>query len=301
MSTDWTDLGGALMSPPAVCSWSSKRLDVFAIDAEGHLIHKWWNLSLKGSNWNDGWEDLGGSLRESWAPSAVSWGPNRIDVFARGTNDHLMHRWWDGTAWSGWQDLGGKLTSSPAAVSAGPNDLAVFATQSSTFADCLTETSYTPNNQWGPVDPATGWNPWTCGVGATLKPNTSPGAVSGLWTKNTDPIWSVAHVYWCDNHTAGLRSMLRTSWTSGAPAWQTPGHDHGGVLTSGPAVAAYPPAPNPVAFARGLDGKLWEFRSAWHALGGDKIVGHPAAVFRTKSSTDVFALSESGTLLWRQC
>jgi hypothetical protein len=30
------------------------------------------------------------------------------------------------------------------------------------------------------------------------------------------------------------------------------------------------------------------------------IVGHPAAVCRTKPSTDVFALSESGTLLWRK-
>jgi hypothetical protein len=79
-----------------------------------------------------------------------------------------------------------------------------------------------------------------------------------------------------------------------------PPHSSSGVLTSGPAVAAYPPAPSPVALARGLDGKLWEFRGTWHALGGAKIVGHPAAVCRTKSSIDIFALSESGTLLWRR-
>ncbi len=62
------------------------------------------------------------------APAAASWGPNRLDVFARGENDHLWHkRWAGGKDWSEWRDLGGgQLTSAPAAVSWGPNRIDVF-------------------------------------------------------------------------------------------------------------------------------------------------------------------------------
>lgn len=35
------------------------------------------------------WEDLGGKLTSG--PAAVSWVPNRTDVFARGTNNVLWH------------------------------------------------------------------------------------------------------------------------------------------------------------------------------------------------------------------
>lgn len=43
------------------------------------------------ASWSD-WEDLGGTILDS--PAAVSWGPNRIDTFARGTNNHLYHKWY---------------------------------------------------------------------------------------------------------------------------------------------------------------------------------------------------------------
>src|ERR1700743_3579982 len=72
----WENLGGAIVSGPAVSSWSANRLDVFAPGTDNHMWHKWWN----GSSWS-GWEDLGGVILGS--PAAVSWGPNRIDTFAR--------------------------------------------------------------------------------------------------------------------------------------------------------------------------------------------------------------------------
>jgi hypothetical protein len=40
----------------------------------------------------------------------------RLDVFARGTDDALWHKWYDGR-WSDWVSLGGTLTSDSAAVS----------------------------------------------------------------------------------------------------------------------------------------------------------------------------------------
>src|SRR5699024_3117652 len=72
-----------------------------------------------------GWESLGGTIAS--APAAASWQPNRLDVFARGTDNALWHIWWNGRSWSGWESLGGNITSAPAAVSWGPNRIDVFA------------------------------------------------------------------------------------------------------------------------------------------------------------------------------
>ena len=44
------------------------------------------------STWG-GWESLGGVLPGDEAPTVISWGPNRIDVFARGTDYTLWHKW----------------------------------------------------------------------------------------------------------------------------------------------------------------------------------------------------------------
>ena len=41
------------------------------------------------------WESLGGVLTSE--PVAVAWGENRLDVFVRGTDNALWHKWWDGT------------------------------------------------------------------------------------------------------------------------------------------------------------------------------------------------------------
>ena len=39
-----------------------------------------------------GWEGLGGILESG--PGAVSWGPDRLDVFAMGTDSSMYHPWW---------------------------------------------------------------------------------------------------------------------------------------------------------------------------------------------------------------
>ena len=81
-------------------------------------------LPVPAGRWSR-WENLGGNLTS--APSVSSWAPNRLDVFARGTDNALWHIWWNGTRWSSWESLGGTITSAPAAVSWGPNRTDVFA------------------------------------------------------------------------------------------------------------------------------------------------------------------------------
>ena len=50
------------------------------------------------------------------AGPAAAAGPDGIHVFIRGMNDELVHRVWNGTSWSGWENLGGTLTAAPAAA-----------------------------------------------------------------------------------------------------------------------------------------------------------------------------------------
>src|SRR5882724_1644885 len=70
------------------------------------------------------WEDLGGTLTSGVGVS--SWAANRLDVFVRGTDNALWHKWWGGSSWSGWESLGGTLKSAPGAVSWGNNRIDVF-------------------------------------------------------------------------------------------------------------------------------------------------------------------------------
>jgi hypothetical protein len=84
-------------------------------------------LFFEGAVPPNGWsreEDLQGILTS--APAVASWGPNRLDCFYRGQNNHLWHRYWDGSRWSGEEDLGGVLTNSPAVSSWAANRLDCF-------------------------------------------------------------------------------------------------------------------------------------------------------------------------------
>jgi hypothetical protein len=68
---------------------------------------------------------VSGRVKEE--PNCVSWGPNRIDCFARGSDDALWHRWWDGARWGGWESLsdaaqkGVPMAARPATVRATDN------------------------------------------------------------------------------------------------------------------------------------------------------------------------------------
>ena len=61
----WESLAGLLTSAPAVASWASGRLDVFARGTDGALWHKWYD-----GNWS-GWESLGGTLLSAQADPAI--------------------------------------------------------------------------------------------------------------------------------------------------------------------------------------------------------------------------------------
>ena len=84
-------IGGGLFpsNSPAAVSWGSGRLDAFVTLWDRSLYHKYWN----GKTWKPsetGWNTLDFKIARATSPTAVSWGPNRFDVFAVGMDGERM-------------------------------------------------------------------------------------------------------------------------------------------------------------------------------------------------------------------
>jgi hypothetical protein len=125
----WHNLGGSFASGPAAVSKTSTSIDVFATAPNGHVLTRWWNPT---NSWSPGWGDVGirtntgGTILAKGEPAVASWGYGRLDLFIRGTDDQLWHKYWTNGNWSDWGRLGGKLISSPAAVSRTTNVIDIF-------------------------------------------------------------------------------------------------------------------------------------------------------------------------------
>jgi hypothetical protein len=237
-------------------------LDLFVRGSDKAL----WHSSYFGA-WSD-WDYLGGILTSD--PAACSWAAGRLDVFARGTNNALFHRWYDsGQGWSpnsGWESLDGSLTSGPAACSWGAGRLDVF----------VRSTDNALYHRWFDEN----WSGWeSLGGGLT----SDPAAVS----------WDSGRI---DVFARGNDQALYHKWFDGKwSGWE----GLGGGLNSGPAVCSWGPGRLDV-FAMGLDNALWHkwfdnTWSEWESLGGT-LASDPAAVSSIRGRIDVTALWPDGTL-----
>jgi hypothetical protein len=256
------------------------------------------------------WESLGGVLTSG--PGTSSWASGRLDVFVRGTDSALWHKWYE-NGWSGWESLGGVLTSSPAAVSWGNGRIDVFArgTDSALWHKWY-ENGWSGWESLGGVltsEPAvcswasgrldvfargtdsalwhiwyeSGWSGWES-LGGVL--TSGPGAVS----------WDSGRI---DVFAAGTDSALWHLWyENNWASWES----LGGVLTSSPAAASWAPGRLDV-FAAGTDSALWHLWyennwGSWESLGG-VIVSAPAAVSWGQDRIDCFAMG-TDSALWHK-
>ena len=160
-----TSVSGQTMpgtGPASASSSSTGQWYIFAVDSSGALQYTLYGNS---STWNS----LGGVCTSS--PAAVSWSSTslRLDVFVRGTDGALWHKYYQ-NGWSGWQSLGGKLTSSPAAtwdVGATPtNNIHVFVRGSDGAV-------------WQKYWTGSAWSTWKS-LGGQLAPNTGPAVSQDL-------------------------------------------------------------------------------------------------------------------------
>lgn len=107
-----------------VCSSAPGRLDLFA---RGWVDRTLYHCAYIEGGIVNSWEQLGNE-QIGHKIAAVSWGPNRMDVFVIGTDKAVYHKSWKGNHWSGYESLGGEFadTCGLAACSWGPERLDVF-------------------------------------------------------------------------------------------------------------------------------------------------------------------------------
>ncbi|GHO96052.1 hypothetical protein KSF_061000 [Reticulibacter mediterranei] len=241
------------------------HLDVFVRGADNALWHRSTNLATGIAS---PWHSLGGHIDS--APSVVSWGPGRIDVFARDflstnkTNGFLDHVWFDNGKWSQWETLAPPtstswliietvhpLTSAPTVASWGPGRLDVFAF----VGHALVHKWF--NN---------GWHDWeTLSNGNFVG---DPAAIS--WGQGR------IDVFVRSSYANALEDKVfdHGRWTN----WQ----DLGGILTSSPAVTSAVPGQLHVFVrntANGLSERtFWAGRwGGWENIDSNTINSSPAA------------------------
>ncbi|MDQ3569740.1 MAG: hypothetical protein M3396_03795 [Actinomycetota bacterium] len=225
----------------------------------GHLQNEWVTVAFL---WEPvpNWEYQGGALTSG--PDAASRDPGLLDVFARGTDNAMWQRAWDGSTWRPWGSLGGVLTSDPAAVSWGPNRLDVFARG-------------TDNQLWHRAWDGSRWLPWE-----PLGGHLTSGADVASWGEGRLDVFARG----TDN------AMWHRAWDGSR--WR-PWESLGGVLTSDPAAVSWGPNRLDV-FARGTDNQLWHRAwdgsrwLPWEPLGGHLTSGPDVASWG-EGRLDVFA------------
>ena len=186
------------------------------------------------------WFSLGGGLLDGTGPTAYAWPSGRIGWFVTGRDHALWHMWWDQTGYHGLENLGGYLTSSPAATSPGSGMITVDVRGGNgALWQCHLTTSE-------------GLSTWVS-FGGQISPGTGPAACTEGTRLNV--------------FVKGMNGAL---WHKTWPlnSWE----NLGGTLTSSPA-ATSPSTGMIDVYVRGDDGYIWGMTyyngwTTWYNLGG---------------------------------
>ncbi|MCX5208382.1 glycoside hydrolase family 27 protein [Kitasatospora sp. NBC_00240] len=152
----WVNLGGTLSASPTAASLGRDRIDVFVRSTDGKVYQKTFQQTPGASDlpaywydvkWTTSWvgQDAPNATTIVGAPTAVA-SLNRIDLFARGTDNALWQKSYVSGEWTGWTKRGGTLSSSPTAVSGHPGQIEVFAALSPTGN--IGQLSWTATGGW---------------------------------------------------------------------------------------------------------------------------------------------------------
>ena len=253
-------------------------MELFALDSSSYW--KWRNSST--SNWkpsNSTFKNLAGAAAPfEQSMAAVARGSVDVDIFVIGTHSDLWHTYHEiDSAWdAAWENLGGVLTTGPAAVSWSPERIDVFALGDAPAFELFQMTWTYPN----------GWKSWY-GIGGRWETFT-PTPVT--WGPNR------LHVFVVDPDTSSLHHV----WWEGSD-WQF--EDLGGYCTSRPTAVSRNAGTLDV-IVRGGDAGLWHLSyqqsswGEWQSLdSGTSIQSEPEAITCASSNVELFAWSDDGTLL----
>ena len=215
----------------------------------------------------------------------VSWGSNRLDVFAIGTNSALYHKWWNGSTWgpsvTGYEHMGGRILGHPEVVAWGPNRLDVFVigTNSALYH------KWWNGSAWGPS--VTGYEH----MGGRILGQ--PKVVA--WGPNRLDVFVI-----------GTNSALYHKWWNGS-AWgpSVTGYEHmGGRILGHPEVVAWGPnrldvfviGTNSALYHKWWNGSAWGPSVTGYEYMGGKILGQPKVVAWGPNRLDVFVIGTNSAL-----
>jgi hypothetical protein len=293
---DWEFQGGNLRGAPVAVAWGPNRLDLFGVGRNKSVYHKWWDgIAWRPDPANPGaWQHKGGKVS---GLTAVSWGPDRLDLFGSGIDGAIYHKawaggpsWWPSDNPDDWHKLGGVTRDVPVAVSWAPNRLDLFVVGGD---NAVYHKWWAGGPSWGPSDNPNDWHK----LGGTTKER--PAVVS--WGKDR-----------LDIFVTGLDGAIYHKAWDGGPSWwpsddPNDWHKLGGSAAGSPAAVSWAKDRLDL-FVRGGDGavyhKAWDGGpswlpsddpSDWDALGG-KIVGDICAVSWGKNRFDLFVVSPGGAV-----
>lgn len=261
------------------------------------------------------WQSLG-DLVASEALSVVPFGPAGVDVYARDALGRLQRASWSAGAWAAWADLGGILTSRPAALAVAGPQVLVFARglDSGLWVIRLTAAALV---DWAPLGGVLTSAPAPVSWGGARADVFARGGDRGLWRIAWDGAqWSaweplggtLASAPAAASSAPGRLdvvalddqgALVHRRWAGGEwSEWQSPG----GSAKGEPVVVATGPDRVDV-LVRGADDGLWhiartgESWGAWTALGGT--LSSPPAVARSGAQLLVSARDAEGVLIAR--
>ncbi len=262
-----------------------------------------WALEQRAEAGWQGWEQLGGNLTS--APSATSDGPTRLDVFARGSDGHLWHLWWDGT-WHPWEDLDPIVVARDVTLPAVPVPITIrkgmtlplasapgCTAKQSRHLDCFVRD---PDGRlWHKFFRGSGgWSEWEL-LGGSI--TTAP-AVASRGARSLHVVAGTEGDQWAQVRWDGARWG---SWeTLGRISLETSQLSLGRSMSSAPTCAVMNDRLH--CFVQDEQHHLWhrwqsgESWSVWQDLGGD-LRSAPSAVSWGRNRLDVFALDANGGLI----
>ena len=236
-------LGGTIIGAPAAAIAGSSTVVVGGRGTDNAL----WVRTLSNGAWSP-WRSWGGTMSAS--PALAGSSDGRVYAFSRGPAGSLQTATMaPGGAVTGWTGLGGRLITSPAAVSAAPGSAEVYA-------------AGTDHAVWRDALSGGRWSGWKRLGGATYS------APAAAWIRGSNS----THLFARGTDNA----LWENSGSAGAfGAW----HKLGGVLIDGPA-AAGSIAPGMDVAVRGTDNAVWtaSFRSGgWSGFARAWAPSAPAA------------------------
>jgi hypothetical protein len=219
--------------------------------------------------------------------SSVSWGFNRMDVFAIGSHGDVQHKYWDGYQWrpsvTDLESLGGEAATSPAAVSWGSDRLDIF----NVGKDGNLYHQYWDGKSWQPS-----FKSWES-LGTNL--NTSHPLAVTAWGSNRLDVFGIG------SDDSGRDALWHKYWDGSS--WHPDGsglESLGGELVSGPAATSWGKGRLDI-FALNKHGdlmhKFWDGSNwiGWERIGED-FSSTPTVTSWGENRLDVFGIRSDSKL-----